>query len=424
MTLALFLLLLPNADVPTAEQLMARHLQASGLQAASAKPLAVVRKGCFELSPNSPCLPFEAYSKSPAKWQFRFTIPDVRFYEQGSDGKSAWAHDDDGPTDLSANDRRQLDWALDPQFPSRLGGYFETLQTTGKRTVAGREVWVVEAKPRGADKPVEVEFDAATSLVARIGDVGFEDYRAVDGMQLPFTIRFIDSRASQRLIAKEIQVNATVEDSRFDRQASFAAYRRDLDAMWLPQLETALRGIDAGPARAVLGELRNFPPPDGRMLYDVIVEHGYRRAVEIGTATGNSTLWIALGLKKTGGKLITIEKNADLAKIAAANFKKAGLADVVECRNADAFQEIPALQGDFDFLFLDTGTALHKKFMDLVYPARLKDGGAVVSHNSNDLAKRQPDFLKAITGDPNLTTKITPTPGGGVSVSIRAKQQS
>jgi caffeoyl-CoA O-methyltransferase len=419
MTLALVVLALSQTAVPTPRELIAGHVQAAGGQAALERVATVVRHGCFEPRPGARCLPVETYAKAPGKWLLRLSIPGVRIFEQGSDGQKAWAQDDEEPSDLPAEERLREDYALDFRLPLRAGEYFEELKTACKRSAGGREVWVVEAKPRGGGKPVELEFDAETGLLARAGDVRFDDYRGVDGVRWPFTVLFIEGQSTQRIVFKEVKVNSAVEDWRFDRLASAAAYRRDLDSIWLPQLETGLRGIDPGPARAMFEQLRSFAPQDGRILYDLIVEHSYRRAIEIGTARGNSALWIALALKKTGGKLLTIEIDPELAKAAAANFLKAGLADVVECRNNDAFKEVPAIEGDFDFVFLDTGTSMHKRFMELVYPARLKTGGAVVSHNANGFAEQQPDFLKAITEDPMLDTKTTRTPGGGVSVSIK-----
>ena len=51
----------------------------------------------------------------------------------------------------------------------------------------------------------------------------------------------------------------------------------------------------------------NVPEADGKALYDIILEKGYKDALEIGTSTGYSTLWIAWALSKTGGKVITLE---------------------------------------------------------------------------------------------------------------------
>jgi len=49
------------------------------------------------------------------------------------------------------------------------------------------------------------------------------------------------------------------------------------------------------------------PYEDGKVLYNLIIKGGYKSALEIGTSTGHSAIWIAWALSKTGGKLITIE---------------------------------------------------------------------------------------------------------------------
>ena len=51
----------------------------------------------------------------------------------------------------------------------------------------------------------------------------------------------------------------------------------------------------------------NVPAADGQVLHDLVLEHKYTRALEIGTSTGHSGIWIAWALAKTGGRLTTIE---------------------------------------------------------------------------------------------------------------------
>ena len=58
----------------------------------------------------------------------------------------------------------------------------------------------------------------------------------------------------------------------------------------------------------------NVPYDDGRVLYDIIIKNGYTKALEIGTSTGHSSIWIAWALSKTGGKLITLEIDAEAMK--------------------------------------------------------------------------------------------------------------
>lgn len=45
----------------------------------------------------------------------------------------------------------------------------------------------------------------------------------------------------------------------------------------------------------------NIPAADGKVLYDLIIKNNYTRALEIGTSTGHSAIWITWALSKTGG---------------------------------------------------------------------------------------------------------------------------
>ena len=70
-----------------------------------------------------------------------------------------------------------------------------------------------------------------------------------------------------------------------------------------------------------------------------------KQVLEIGAASGYSAIWIGLGLRQTGGRLVTIEYDPVRAKEAAANVQRAGLADIVQVIAGDAFKEIPKLPG-------------------------------------------------------------------------------
>ena len=162
----------------------------------------------------------------------------------------------------------------------------------------------------------------------------------------------------------------------------------------------------------------NVPPADGRFLYDLVVQKGYTRGLEIGTSNGYSTLWLGLAFRKNGGKLITIEIDPQPAAEARENFRKAGLTDVIDLRVNDAFKEIPALDGPFDFVFLDAWKEDYKRFLDLVYPM-VPDGGAIAAHNAISAERLMRDFLSAIHAKPSLETTIHKTSSAGVSVSFK-----
>jgi predicted O-methyltransferase YrrM len=162
----------------------------------------------------------------------------------------------------------------------------------------------------------------------------------------------------------------------------------------------------------------NVPARDGRFLHDLIVEKGYKRGLEIGTSNGYSGLWLGLAFRRTGGRLITIEVEPKRAEEARRNFEKAGLGDVIDARLNDAFEEIPRLDGTFDFVFIDAWKEDYKKFLDLVLP-RVASGGAVTGHNVISHASGMRDFLDAIRAHPDLESAIHGTSSAGISVSIK-----
>lgn len=77
-----------------------------------------------------------------------------------------------------------------------------------------------------------------------------------------------------------------------------------------------------------------------------------RRALEIGTLGGYSTIWIARALP-ADGQVITLENEAKHAEVARRNFERAGVADRVEIRIGRALDLMPQLTGAFDFIFID-----------------------------------------------------------------------
>ena len=157
---------------------------------------------------------------------------------------------------------------------------------------------------------------------------------------------------------------------------------------------------------------------DGRFLRVMVATKGAKRALEIGGASGYSAIWIGMGLRETGGRLVTIEYDAARAKELTDNIRRAGLSDIVQVVSGDAFQQIPKLQGTFDFVFLDAWKKDYKRFFDLVYP-RLDARGLFLAHNVVNKKNEMGDFLAVIHKHPSLWTTIVSPSGEGMSVSIK-----
>lgn len=124
----------------------------------------------------------------------------------------------------------------------------------------------------------------------------------------------------------------------------------------------------------------NIPARDGQLLYDLIIKGNYKSALEIGTSTGHSGIWIAWALSKTGGKLITIEVDPDRHREALQNFREAGLSDYIDARLADAHKLVKELKGPFDFVFSDADKNWYKNYFTDIDP-KLKVGGCYTTHN-------------------------------------------
>jgi caffeoyl-CoA O-methyltransferase len=166
----------------------------------------------------------------------------------------------------------------------------------------------------------------------------------------------------------------------------------------------------------------NVPESDGRQLHDLIVKGGYKRALEIGTSTGRSGIWIALALSKTGGKLITIDIDPGRHAEAVKNFQAAGVAPFIDARLGDAHTIVPALDGPFDFVFIDADKDWYTNYAKAVLP-KLTVGGCVAAHNVYIERGRRGmtgDYHEYILGMPNMETTVTP---GGLAISYKRREK-
>ena len=164
----------------------------------------------------------------------------------------------------------------------------------------------------------------------------------------------------------------------------------------------------------------NVPSTDGKLLYDLIIKGKYTRALEIGTSTGHSGIWIAWALSRTGGKLITIEIDEERYKQALANFKEAGLSDFIDARLADAHALVKKLEGPFDFVFSDADKEWYKQYFVDVAP-KLVVGGCFAAHNvsgrrggNNGIL----EYTEYVTSLKNFETTFN-TSGSGVAISYK-----
>lgn len=166
----------------------------------------------------------------------------------------------------------------------------------------------------------------------------------------------------------------------------------------------------------------NVPETDGRLLYDLIIKGNYKSALEIGTSTGHSGIWMAWALSKTGGKLITIDIDPRRHKEALENFREAGLSEYIDARLGDAHELVKELEGPFDFVFSDADKEWYKNYFIDIDP-KLVVGGCFTAHNVYDgqrggYRSGQREFLDYVRSLKNYRTTVN-SEGGGLSISYK-----
>lgn len=163
----------------------------------------------------------------------------------------------------------------------------------------------------------------------------------------------------------------------------------------------------------------NVPYEDGQVLHDLIVKNKYKSALEIGTSTGHSTIWIAWAMSKTGGKLVTIEIDEERRKEALDNLKAVGLSEFVDSRLADAHELVKSIQGPFDFVFSDADKGWYTQYFKDVEP-KLSVGGCFTAHNVNNNFGGIREFMEYVRNQKNFDTSLAGV-DQGISVSYKRK---
>ncbi|MCC6352279.1 MAG: O-methyltransferase [Verrucomicrobiae bacterium] len=162
---------------------------------------------------------------------------------------------------------------------------------------------------------------------------------------------------------------------------------------------------------------------DALLLRILIESSGAKRAVEVGSFIGHGAIQMGIGLERTGGHLTTIEIDPETAKLCRENLAKANLEKTVTLVEGDALVELPKLQGEFDFVFLDAKKSDYLKYLKAIEP-KLKKGAVIVSDNVIKHAKAMPDFLDYIQTCPDYETVIiraSEEKGDGMAISYRLK---
>jgi caffeoyl-CoA O-methyltransferase len=174
----------------------------------------------------------------------------------------------------------------------------------------------------------------------------------------------------------------------------------------------------------------------GRVLS--VLAGGRRRIVEVGTAYGFSTLWLALG-QPSDGTIVTIDPDTERTDLARGWWREAGIPEgritVLTAKALEAFgRDDPALAGPFDLAFIDALKPEYGDYLDALVDGRLAPGALVLADNvlwSGRVSGATPvdgedrntkalrSFSERVLGDSRFTSTILPVGDGLLAATWR-----
>jgi hypothetical protein len=218
----------PPETMPSVDQILDKYIQALGGKAAIEKVKTQVRKGTYtaHLLPESP---IEIYQVAPNKYFSTLKTP-KGVVTQGFNGTAGWVADDKQAREVGA--AALAEWKGADNFNQKLNlkARYSRMAVAGKEKVAGRDAYVIRARTAEGNRAERLYFDVETGLLVRrvsftetmVGPypeaTDYEDYREVDGVKEPFTIRKnqLEGFEASTLKLTEIKHNVPVDDAKFN----------------------------------------------------------------------------------------------------------------------------------------------------------------------------------------------------------------
>jgi hypothetical protein len=221
----------PAPALPTADQLIEKYWQALGGRAAVEKAKTRVMKGTQTSSANGDSRPLEISQAAPDKFALTLTLPQAVMI-RGYNGTTAWMKGPGGQRELAGADLEQMKRNADFFWMLKLKELSKEMRVTGTEKVGDRDAYVLRA--RITQHYMErYFFDTQTGLLLRVitledtligwipEQTDYEDYRDVDGVKLPYTVRqsYVDPWIGWTRKFTEIKSGAPVDEKKFDPPA-------------------------------------------------------------------------------------------------------------------------------------------------------------------------------------------------------------
>jgi len=145
----------------------------------------------------------------------------------------------------------------------------------------------------------------------------------------------------------------------------------------------------------------------GQFLFSLVAPQTACEVLELGGSRGYSSIWLGAGVRYLGGRVVSLERDADAARRWRENVAAAGLEDWVELVEGEALEVLAEIEDVFDVVFLDAEKEDYERLFGLARP-RLEPGGLVVADNVLSHQETLAAYSGARQSDPTVvSTTVT-----------------
>jgi hypothetical protein len=219
-----------HVALPSADQILRKFLDATGGRGAWKKMHSRLSRGTVVIPGMNLSGTAEMYEKEPNLALVEITVSGSEFLE-GFDGKVAWTSDPkDGLREQTGAQLAETRRASDFRFPLDFRKLYPTVSAPRAGQIGERSVYIIDATPAGGGQPDRAYFDSQTGLLLRLvtqhhsedGSVepfeqDFSDYRAVEGVQIPFTLHQSGPQVDFTIQLRNVEANVPLDDARFSK---------------------------------------------------------------------------------------------------------------------------------------------------------------------------------------------------------------
>ena len=217
---------------PTVDDILTRYIAAIGGRAAISKHTTKISKGTLEVVGVTTDGTAESYAKAPNKYISVINIPNYGEIRRCFDGQSGWISGPEvGVQSIAGQDLSTTRRDADFYQPLDLKKLYPVLVLKGKEDVGAWPAYVIEANS-GDGVIRHMYFDVSSGLLVRnvdetqtpqgadVVESFLEDYREIEGVKLPFTVRQVHNKLILIVRITEVKMNQAIDDAKFAKPAA------------------------------------------------------------------------------------------------------------------------------------------------------------------------------------------------------------